>query len=453
MLLARLKRGLGAHGFLQLSLLMIRVFEIPLFIHFWGAQRYGEWLMLTAIPTALSLSDAGFTKTANREMAIRISQDDSTGAQSIFQTTSLFIFLLAILISTIAASTLSLISITEILNLHEVIATDASITILILLVQVLITLQCTLLYGCFASTGKYATGTILLAVYFSLTFLSLITTIIFQNSFVIAACGSLIGASVGYLIMRITLKIIDTQYSYGLKKFSLEKLKILINPSLANLSFPISEFINLQGLRLLVGIVLGPTSVVIFSATRTLCRIALQPVLSISRTLEPELSMAFGKRDSVKTHSLVTKGTQLSFWMSIALAVLLIPIASFLFNIWTTGNIHLDWTLFLPILAASILSSLWSVPVTYLCAINKHIKISIEFLLAYTFFNLPIAYILTLYMGLPGMAFSIMISEALIVWIAFNRASPMLKENSKQFFMRSMKFPKNLISSLKNIRE
>ena len=67
----RLSRGLGAQGFSQVVQILIRLGEVPLLLHFWGTQLYGEWLMLTAIPAYLAIADGGFTGAASREMSMR----------------------------------------------------------------------------------------------------------------------------------------------------------------------------------------------------------------------------------------------------------------------------------------------------------------------------------------------------------------------------------------------
>ena len=83
----RIIRGLGANGVTQASQLLMRLAEVPVLLLLWGAAGYGEWLLIAALPTALSFSDGGFTKTARREMAMRAGRDDSVGIAAVFQST------------------------------------------------------------------------------------------------------------------------------------------------------------------------------------------------------------------------------------------------------------------------------------------------------------------------------------------------------------------------------
>ena len=67
----RLLKGIGAQSFSQAVQIFIRLAEVPLLLSFWGTQLYGEWLMLSAIPVYLTISDGGFAGAACREMTMR----------------------------------------------------------------------------------------------------------------------------------------------------------------------------------------------------------------------------------------------------------------------------------------------------------------------------------------------------------------------------------------------
>ena len=58
-MLKRLIQGLGANFLGQVINLASRVLLVPLFLTAWGAQVYGEWLLLTSIVAYLYLTDLG----------------------------------------------------------------------------------------------------------------------------------------------------------------------------------------------------------------------------------------------------------------------------------------------------------------------------------------------------------------------------------------------------------
>ena len=66
----RIGRALGAGAFGQAVTVLVQLASIPLFLRYWGIERYGEWLILSAIPSYLALSDLGFGSAAANEMTM-----------------------------------------------------------------------------------------------------------------------------------------------------------------------------------------------------------------------------------------------------------------------------------------------------------------------------------------------------------------------------------------------
>ncbi len=93
---SRIAKGTVAQGFSQVARIVMRFIEVPLLLHFWGAQMYGEWLILTAIPVYLAMTDIGFTNVARRDMAMLIARGDLQAALEVFQSIRLLIIMLSV---------------------------------------------------------------------------------------------------------------------------------------------------------------------------------------------------------------------------------------------------------------------------------------------------------------------------------------------------------------------
>ena len=81
----RLVKGFAAQGFAQAINLIIQIGSVPLFIHFWGKLLYGEWLLISTVPSYFALSDLGFANAAGTEMTMRVARGDREGALKVFQ--------------------------------------------------------------------------------------------------------------------------------------------------------------------------------------------------------------------------------------------------------------------------------------------------------------------------------------------------------------------------------
>ena len=48
---SRIIRSLYATGFGQAVTVLTQLAGVPLFLHYWGVEKYGQWLVLSAIPS------------------------------------------------------------------------------------------------------------------------------------------------------------------------------------------------------------------------------------------------------------------------------------------------------------------------------------------------------------------------------------------------------------------
>src|SRR6059036_146829 len=73
--------------------ILVQVVGVPLFISLWGVNIYGQWLMLTAIPSYLTALDFGLAAAAANAIAIKVAQGDARTARVIFDCSLGFIIL------------------------------------------------------------------------------------------------------------------------------------------------------------------------------------------------------------------------------------------------------------------------------------------------------------------------------------------------------------------------
>ncbi len=89
---SRLRKGFSANICNQVVTVVIQLIGVPILLHAWGTQLYGEWLMLFAIPVYLSLTDLGLSQSAANDMTARVARGDRAGALVIFQSLMAFVF-------------------------------------------------------------------------------------------------------------------------------------------------------------------------------------------------------------------------------------------------------------------------------------------------------------------------------------------------------------------------
>ena len=95
----RLVRAFAAQGFAQVTNLVIQFGQVPLFLNFWGTSLYGQWLILSTLPSYFSLSDLGFASAAGTEMNLRVSRGDREGALKVFQSAWVLVTAVSLLVT------------------------------------------------------------------------------------------------------------------------------------------------------------------------------------------------------------------------------------------------------------------------------------------------------------------------------------------------------------------
>src|ERR1035438_788215 len=102
---ARLIRGFSATALSPIVTVLVQVVSVPVLIHAWGAGRYGDWLLLSAIPSYLTLSDLGFGDASASDMSMRVAANDRDGALRTFQ--SSWVLVTAISLAALLLASLS----------------------------------------------------------------------------------------------------------------------------------------------------------------------------------------------------------------------------------------------------------------------------------------------------------------------------------------------------------
>src|SRR6202140_4262382 len=99
---ARLARGLSATALSPIVTAVIQLSTVPCLLHFWGAAKYGDWLILSAIPSYLSLSDLGFGDASGSDMTMRVAAGDRHGAIETFQSSWVLLSLVSLFMALLA---------------------------------------------------------------------------------------------------------------------------------------------------------------------------------------------------------------------------------------------------------------------------------------------------------------------------------------------------------------
>lgn len=375
----RLFMGFGASLYGQAVVVVIQLAGVPILLSRWHASLYGEWLILFSIPAYLSLGDLGFSLSAANDMTARVGRKDRAGALTVFQSLTGLVLSLAVLGLVLITLAATLLPLQDWIHFSGLTTRDVRWILWFLGAEVLMKLPDGVNHAGFRATGDFALH---VTIYYSI--------LLSQHAsiWLLAALGfGPVPAAAAFFIIRvlatpanaILLAHRHPWLRFGLTSARLTQLRTLLKPSLANTGIPLASALNVQGMVLMVGATLGPLAVVTFSTLRTLTRLALQMVSTVSHAAEPELAAAFGKGDQLLLSSVYQQALRASVWLALTVSIGLALTGSWILRVWTHGRVSMDFGLFRWLLASAVASALWYGSLTLLKAANRHLRAAVVY--------------------------------------------------------------------------
>jgi O-antigen/teichoic acid export membrane protein len=375
----RLRRGLLAQAYGQASQILIRLLEVPLFLAFWGSERYGQWLVITTLPVLFALGDFGVSQSAVREMTMLTSAKKSEKALAVYRSAALFVLLVTVSIGLLVFALRALHLIDGMGVFTSLSAGELNVTLALLIAYTMISMQALLLFGALQSAGKYPLGFFLLANLRSLEFAGVALALVLGAREIAVAAAMVASATIAWLtLLACALHGVEWM-RLGMGKASISVLKSLIRPSLAQMAFPVAQGISLQVLRILVGSALGPVAVTIFTMHRQLARLpsfATHFMLSV----QGELGLAYGAADFERYRSLAVRSFRLLFLAVTVLGVGVFLASTQIFDVWSIGKVGFDRQLFGTLLFACLLEAFWRSGLAPVVAVNRQERVAVFYL-------------------------------------------------------------------------
>jgi len=411
--IARFRRiflGLMSQGYSQLVTIATQLLTVPFLLSSWGAEKYGAWILLSTIPAYISMADLGFLQIAANDMTMRVSRGDRDGANLVFQTATAMVAAIAGIIIVLFGGIAFLLPITEFFHIKSVSPSDASWTVFILAIQVLLSI----VYGLFGA-GLRAVGLWSLMVSVNSTArlldgIALVVVAIFHGSFVTVALITITSRTLITTATALRLFHREPWLKLGIGLASPAKVKEMLIPSLSYMSYTLSFALSIQGITLVTGAVLGPAATAVVSTVRTLTRMGAMASNMFNHTLEPEYAQLYGqsRRDAMKN----LYRRQILIVASIAGVYTLATLAcgEWILNHWTHGRIHPSFVLLFLMTVSVTFEMLWSLFQTPFVATNRH-KFFALWYVGFSALAVAITWALIYKMGLSGVGWGTAISN------------------------------------------
>ena len=372
----RIRLNTISYGYTQIVTIAAQLLLIPFFLSAWGTDRYADWLILTGIPTLLTLLDLGVSQASANKATVLAGAGDKNGARQSMQTAlafSLGICGLVILLSTIFSSAVNW---NSLLNLKTITNSDSTSIIIIMSFYLCTSILGGPLDGWFRTIDRTAIGAFLLANRRMADILVSLIILTMDGSPTELASALLITQAIALTILTLTARALSPWSILGLRYASLQELKSIYRPALAYASFPLAQLMTLQGGLQVLNQVAPPQVVVGYVMARTLMRMIIQLGVVINNALKPEISRQAGKGNLTATRNLTLKVTRWVLAICACAYVALIFLGPYFITLWGHGKVSVGSEELSLIGLHTLLNVAWFIPAAILIATNRHIKLA-----------------------------------------------------------------------------
>jgi O-antigen/teichoic acid export membrane protein len=430
----RLIAGFGANTFSRLSTTLTQIFSVPVFLSHWGVHLYGEWILLNTIPSYLGLSDVGFGSVAGNEMTMLAATEDLEQALVVFQSVWVLTTVITSVLGMLLIAAVWLLPLGRWLHMHAISDGDAKTIVVLLGLAVLLGMQETLFQAAFRCVGKYPLGTMAKSLVVLAAFLSTMVGVGLHLSPVPVAELYVGANAIGVFALWLLLKHEVPWIRFGIRHAQWAVIRRLTGPALSFMSFPLVNALNLQGILVVIGYVMGPIAVVTFNTARTISRSAAQGMNLINNAIWPEMSAAFGTGAMDVARMLHRRACQLSLLLCLTITLGVALFGDWIWRIWTVGKVPTDPLLLNIMLLQMVVSAFWFTSSVVPMATNQHQRMARAMLTA-TCLALVLAWLLMHVpaLGLRGAAIALVAGDLFTAYYVLHESLRLLGDNLGDF--------------------
>lgn len=413
LLKSRLLFGAGANAYGQAVTLLIQFGSVPLLLSAWGAQTFGLWLVISAIPSYLALADFGFSSAAANDMTLATARGAHEQARGAFQSVLALNALVSLGLVAIVSAIVLLVPDRFLPQTALIGGAEVRLVWILQTLQVAATLSCGAFGGGFQSSGRYALGILLASSARLLESLALVAGAFLFHGFAPAAALMLAVRLAALVGMAALLLRAAPWLSLGFHHASLADIRRLMSPALAVTALPAAFAVSLQGFVLVIGATLSLDAVAVFSTARTLTRSVIQAGNVVNSAIMPEVTRAFGAHDVPRLRRLIRLNLISVVCLNACALATIAMFGSGIVAAWTRGRIAPDPVLITGLAAVAALHSLWLSQANLILAVNRHAGYSYWFLgvcIASVLAAIPAARAL----GVNGLLLPLLVGECLM---------------------------------------
>lgn len=394
-----------------------QILLVPLFLVFWGPDRYGDWLVLLSAAGFIALLDTGLQTYYANAMQAALSQSKADAFRRLFhQGAALYAAIICVTLPIIAFVAYQA-PWTAWLNLKQTASGPAAGILLLLALNFLISLPFGMANAVYRAHGHFATS-IMVGNLARLALVGAIAVSLWKGGGMITlglVYVATIAAAWAAMIVHQRQRYPDLRY--GLSWPDRNALPELLAVAPLYAVVPASMMITTHATVVTIStLAAAGTAVVMYTTMRTLTGVARMVLDQIMHVTGVEIARQFAANDARALTTLYDFISRLAGGICGALAGLIAVIGPPFLAIWTVGKVPFDGAVFWPLLVAAGLAGPSVAGVSVLLFVNRPEGMARAYAGAGAV-TLCLCLVLIPPLGAAGAAWAVLIAEACILSI------------------------------------
>ena len=390
---------------------------VPILVTAWSTELYGEWLIISAIPIFLSLSDFGFVLAGSNELARRASMEDKDSVQDFYNVYSVYFQRWSLVIVLILAVCSFLLPLKKLMGLHLLSSLETSSIFFLLSLVALISRNSLTLSSGLRAKGKthYGLWIRVIQALFQIL-LSFILIWLLESTPIVLASGMFLLSLASYWLEWFLLKRLGVSQKANIFLPLKNKIQMraYFSMGLEMMLIPLAQALIMQGSIILIGELLGPVYAVLFATHRTLTRLSSSVLQVFSNPLMAEAGLMQDSKDKKLLTKIVCLLSRVTFWLSILIFIGFMLFAEWIYTLWVQDKIDFDFNLIVILLIGVVAESLWRIIASVRMGSNRHRSIAWSYFI-FTLIGLSLANYLSIDYGILGIALGVTLVDVFMM--------------------------------------
>lgn len=372
------RRGLAAQLFSLGVIVVIQALQVPIFIACLGTTKYGSFLVLIAIPTALTLADFGLLSATSTRLIGLLENKRQTEATDLSRFTNSFIMIVTSLILLIVAFLTFSIDVSQ----PQIPLGESRAIVVLYAVYAVLFVYSSSLEAVMRAAGAYSEAWTRLSILRLIDFAVCAVALVWTGSLVVSIVAMLLSRLLGMSNLGLRVRSVAPWASWKFVIPRSQMAKGLLKPTIGSIALPLGNaFVN-QGVVLAVNAAFGPVAVVIFTSVRTMVNVLRQLTGAVTNSALPSLTQLLSRNDTVGARRAIKGSAALVSATLLTGGIGLVVLGSWVLELWTHGKVSAPSGLIVAFMLQASIESAWVVLSLWFVAENRHFGYSIVFLLS-----------------------------------------------------------------------